>query len=274
VCSHLAGRTQRGPLGETASCPPGRDGTSLGSGRNRRGLVDPESGPVPLHCHSLTVSIDYQSPRQRKNPLASRGGTSSSSKTEPWPQTAPSIRGQEEGEIQVQPHGDSYFLSGKVAGKAVTFLLDSGCTTNLLSRRVFDTLSLRDKKGMRPYEGEHGTLADGSCIPFHGIIELTGRVRDQSIQETFFVSSLKKDAILGIPFLQQHGCHTDFSKSAMAMSRGGLACVDKFGRPLVGGVQVVRDCTIPGRSRATVHCKVNNSQISRLGVVKGAHDRI
>jgi len=53
-----------------------------------------------------------------------------------------------------------------------------------------------------------------------------------------------------------------------------LTCVDKFGRPLVGGVQVVRNCTIPGCSRATIHCRVNNSQISGLGVVEGAHNRI
>jgi len=44
------------------------------------------------------------------------------------------------GGVRVQPHGDSYFLPEKVAGKPVTFLLDSGCTTNLLSRRVFDAL--------------------------------------------------------------------------------------------------------------------------------------
>jgi len=124
--------------------------------------------------------------------------------------------GEHAREIQVQPHGDSYFLPGKVAGKAATFLLESSCTTNLLSCHVFDTLPLRDKKGMRPYEGEHGTLADGSCNPFHGIIKLTGRVRDQSIQETFLVSPLEEDAILDMPFLQRHGCHIDFSKSAMA----------------------------------------------------------
>jgi len=127
---------------------------------------------------------------------------------------------------------------------------------------------------MRPYEGEHGTLADRSCIPFHGIIELTGRVRDQSIQETFLVSPLEEDAILITPFLQRRGCHIDFSKSAMVMSGRELACIDKFGLPLVGGVQVVRERTIPGRSRATVHCKVNNSQISRLGLVERAFDGI
>jgi len=161
-----------------------------------------------------------------------------------------------------------------VAGKAVTFLLDSGCTTNLLSRRVFETLPHQDRDRVRPYTGEHGTLADGSCIPFYGIIELPGRVRDQAVQETFVISQLEEDAILGMPFLKQHQCRIDFSKSAVLMGGRELACVDKFGRPLVGGVQVVRNCTVPRRSRATIHCRVNSNRIARLGVIEGVHERI
>jgi len=176
--------------------------------------------------------------------------------------------------VRVQHHGNSYFLPGKIAGKAATFLLDSGCTTNLISRQLFDTLSARVRSEMEPYDGEYGTLADGLCIPFYGIIKLTGRVRNQAIQETFIVSQLKEDAILGMPFLKRHGCHIDFSKSAVVMSGQELACVDKFDRLLVGGVQVVRNCTIPGCSRATIHCRVNNSQIFGLGVVEGVHDKI
>jgi len=80
--------------------------------------------------------------------------------------------------VSAQPYGSSYFLPGKLAGKAVTFLLDTGCTTNLLSWHLFDALSARDRASLEPYEGEHGTLADGLCIPFYGVVELTGRVRD------------------------------------------------------------------------------------------------
>jgi len=39
------------------------------------------------------------------------------------------------------------------------------------------------------HEGAHGTLADGSCISFY---------------ETFIVSQLKDNAILGMPFLEKH----------------------------------------------------------------------
>jgi len=60
----------------------------------------------------------------------------------------------------------------------------------------------------------------------------------------------------------------------MLMVGKELTCVNKSGHPLVGGVQVVRNCTIRGRSRATIHGTVNSSQISGLEMVEGAHDRI
>jgi len=53
-----------------------------------------------------------------------------------------------------------------------------------------------------------------------------------------------------------------------------LTCVDKLGHPLAGGIQVVGNCTIPGHSRATVHCKVDGGYLSGLGVVKSTHARI
>jgi len=195
------------------------------------------------------------------------------SRRQPWT-PRPTAREVQPRHTQLQPHGSSYFLPGKLAGKPANFLLDSGCTTNLLSRQFFDTLSAKVKDRLAPYEGDHGTLADGSCIPFYGIIELTGYVRNQAIQETFIVGQLNEDAILGMPFLQRHGCRIDFSKSAIIMGDKELACVDKFGRPLAGAVQVVRSCTIPGHSRATVRCKVDGGQTSKLGVVESTHSRV
>jgi len=53
-----------------------------------------------------------------------------------------------------------------------------------------------------------------------------------------------------------------------------LTCVDKSGRPLAGSVQEVHRRTIPGRSRTTVRCRVNDSQISGVGVVESAHTSI
>jgi len=165
---------------------------------------------------------------------------------------------------RVQPYGGSYFLPGKLAGKTATFLLNSGCTTNLLSRRLFDTLSTRDRASLELYQGENDTLVNGSCILFYCIIEQTGRVWDQMISKTF----------IGMPFLLRHKCHIDFSKSAVGMPGRGLAYVNKFGWLLVRGAQVVRNCSISRCFRATIHCRVNCKQISKLRVLDCAHERI
>jgi len=117
-------------------------------------------------------------------------------------------------------------------------------------------------------------LAGGSCIPFYGIINLPGRLRNQVIYETFIVSQLKKDAILGMPFLEKQQCHMDLQKSAVVMAGKKLVCVDKFGRLLVGGLQVVLDCTVLGRFQAILRCRVNGKEIAGLAVVKGMHDAI
>jgi len=84
--------------------------------------------------------------------------------------------------------------------KAATFLLDTGCTTNLLSRHLFDTLNTREQTSIEPYEGAQGMLADGSCIPYYSVITLSGQVRDQVIPEPFIAIHLKEDAILGVSF--------------------------------------------------------------------------
>jgi len=170
-----------------------------------------------------------------------------------------------------QPYRSSYFLPGKILGRAAPFLLDTGCTTYLLSRRLFDTLGARERASLEPYKGAHGTLADKSRIPFYGVVMLPGRVHDQVIHEMLIVSQLKEDAILGMPFLEKHQCRIDFKKSVVVMAGRELACVDKFGRPLVGRVQVVGDCMVPRRSHATLRCRVNCRGITSLGVVERTH---
>jgi len=75
-------------------------------------------------------------------------------------------------QVRTQPHGNSYFLSGKIAGKPATFLLDSGCTTNLLSRQFFDTLSTKVKNGLEPYEGSMAPRQTSRTSPFMALLSL------------------------------------------------------------------------------------------------------
>jgi len=126
--------------------------------------------------------------------------------------------------VSAQPFGSSYFLPGKLAGKAETFLLDTRCTTNLLSWHLVDTLHATDRENLDPYEGQHSVLEDGLCILFNGEIRQTGRVRDQVTSETFIVSQLMEEAIMGMLFLRKDKCHIDINKLAVMLARCEILC--------------------------------------------------
>lgn len=61
----------------------------------------------------------------------------------------------------------SYFLPGWIEGRPMQLLIDDVCATNLLSKTVFDPLTVESQT--------HGLLADSIQLPFYDIIKLCRR---------------------------------------------------------------------------------------------------
>ena len=77
--------------------------------------------------------------------------------------------GEAVAQVLEQPYTTSYFLPGKLERRAVRFLIDTGCTTNLLSKHVLDQLPERIKSGVEESDS-HGIMADGTQLPFYGVL--------------------------------------------------------------------------------------------------------
>ena len=151
-----------------------------------------------------------------------------------------------ETKVQVveRPYATRYFLSGELGDKQVQFLVDTGCTTNLLSKQVFDKLPEQMKHSLEESKS-HGTMFDGTKLPFYGMVRLPLRVRKVKTKEVFVVSCIKEDAILGMPFLMAHNCSMEFSQPKMQIDGKRLRCTDKHGRLLVDSVQVNQKPEVP-----------------------------
>ena len=147
-------------------------------------------------------------------------------------------------QIPERPYKSSYFLPGRIEGRALNFLVDTGCNTNLLAKHVFDRLPRRVKDQLEECE-THGRMADGTKLPFYGVLRVPTRLRDVRIEETYVVSQLSEDAILGMPFLAAHECALSFQKPVLTIDGQELACSDRHGRLLASRVQVLRPTTIP-----------------------------
>ena len=165
----------------------------------------------------------------------------------------------------------SYFFPGKLEGRPVQFLVDTGCTTNLLSKQVFDRLPERVKNCLEESDS-HGIMADGTQLPFYGRLRLPLRVRDVKTEEVFVVSRINEDAILGMPFLVAHNCSMEFQLPIIQVDGQKLKCTDRHGRLLTSSVQVTRELVVPPRTEMTVPCRVTTRNFCPLGVIEGQAD--
>ena len=172
-----------------------------------------------------------------------------------------------------RPHQPSYFLPGKVGGVTVQLLIDTGCTTNLLSKRVFDKLSKATRATMEECES-HGIMADGTRMLFFGLIKLTLKVRHLRIEETFVVGHTDEDAILGTPFLTGQECTLDFARGSVTIGNKELVCTDRQGRPLMNKVQIYRDMELPPHQEVSVLGRVPKAAALQSGVIEGNFEHV
>ena len=211
-------------------------------------------GPVPSQRRKVTEEDRLQTP------------TPCTSTEEVIP--GPTIEAQQ---IFDRPHQASYFIPGRVEGRPAQFLLDTGCTTNLLSKPLFDRLPENVRSQKEEY-ARYGLLADGTRLPFYGIVKLSIRLRQVKTDEVFIVSQINEDAILGMPFLVDRQCSMDFKKPVIQLNGHEIKCTDRQGRLLSNRVQAVRGRVLPPESEQTILCKVTSRNYCPMGIVEALPD--
>ena len=275
------GRRSRNGWGwDRAYCPPG-SGVEEGRESNQvdpfRGgdpsqRLSPVSGPTGRYGEStrpaapeesLADQLDESPPPDRPRRLPrkrySKGAPNDTCERNELPRI---------GALE-KPHKSSYFLPGKMERQDLLFLIDTGCNTNLLSKKMFDQMPARIRDQLEEND-RYGLMADGSKLQFYGLIRLTGRVRDVPIEENFIVSQISKDAILGMPFLISHRCHMDFDQPVISIGDRRLSCTDRYGRLMVSKVHTWKKVTIPPLSEVTVAGRISARNYVPVGIIEGA----
>ena len=219
---------------------------------------------VPPVLHPQTVNPRASASTKKKAQEASRARAPPASQKPETKSEDSAIQAQQ---IYDRPYRASYFIPGKVEGRPAQFLLDTGCTTNLLAKHIFDRLPEQIKSRRQDY-ASHGLLADGTRLPFFGMVRLSIRLRQVKIEETFVVSQISEDAILGMPFLVEQGCSMDFTKPVVQLGGHEVKCTDRLGRLLFNRIQAMRGRTIPPKSEAVVLCRVASKSYCPVGIVE------
>ena len=169
-------------------------------------------------------------------------------------------------------YSSSLFVPGRVGGRNLTFLIDTGCTHNLLSRSVFDRLPAPIKERMRVQEST-AAMADGSGLPIYGSIRLEGRIRNVKFEADFLVCRISDDGIIGMSFLREQDCSVACDKGLLVIKGTAIQCTDKTGRLLANKVQVVRTLVLPPEAETQVCCRLNSDPSQPIGLIESLLDQ-
>ena len=172
-----------------------------------------------------------------------------------------------------RPHGPSCFLPGKVGKVPVVILVDTGCTTNLMSKRIFDKLDRATRESREDYES-HGVMADGTRMPFFGLVKVPLKIRHFATEVTFVVGETDEDIILGMSFLSDQDCSMDFRRGTLVLQKKELVCTDRLGRPLVNKVHIYKAVELPPGQEVTVVGRVPGATAFVPGVIEGRSDQV
>ena len=263
---------------ELTQTPRGGSTGQSAPATGRRPDVSPER-PTQIHTDRDTGQIE---PAAGRRPVGGPEGPSQDHRCVPPGQSEPTNGKTTEIPDRTEwracttqpldrPFGPSYFIPGRVEGKPALCLIDTGCTTNLLGKHVFDRLPER-LRGCLVESDTHGMMADGTRLPFYGVIQLKIRLKELLIEERLVVSRISEDVILGMPFLAQHSCTIDFNSTKVIVDGRQIECTDRHGRRLSSSVQLIRETTIPPETEMTLQCRVTAKEYCPVGLIEGKTD--
>ena len=172
-----------------------------------------------------------------------------------------------------RPHRSTWFLPGRVGRVPVQILMDTGCTTNLISKATFNKLDKATRDSMEPYEA-FGTMANGDKLEFFGLLKAVLKIRHVTTEETFVVGHSDEDIILGMSFFVKHSCSLDFSRGTLKLGGKELTCTDREGRPMLYRVQVYKTVELPPGREVTVAGRVPREAAHLQGVTEGRSEKI
>ena len=159
------------------------------------------------------------------------------------------------------------FVPGRLGGRALKYLIDTGSSKNLLSRAVFDRLPEHMRSRLDPLSSI-ATMADGSGLPMYGQIELDGRLRNTKFRATFLVCKITDEAILGMQFLREQNCTVSCDRGLLIVGSETIPCVDTLGRLLCNKVQVLRATTVSPNAEVQVCCRLSSEPSGPTGIIE------
>ena len=150
------------------------------------------------------------------------------------------------------------YVLGKIGNQQVKFLLDTGASTCLLSKNIFDKLHPDFQTKFLP-DSNILIAAGGAHLNQYGQFSTEVCIDGKLTACNFIVADITDDGILGIPFLDAHNSVLDFRNRKFTVDDQPVQCINKEGMVISQRVTCTRTITIPGRHELIIQGKCNKN---------------
>ena len=150
------------------------------------------------------------------------------------------------------------FVFGTIKDVAIKFLVDTGASVCVLSKKIFDQLP-EDVQGKLEPRNYPVQSAGGASLPNYGEISLDVSIDSQVNTCKFTVAEVVDDGILGLPFLNQTNSKIDFGNRVFTIDNQNVDCFDRDGKSFSQTIRCAKTITVPGRCQLIIGARVSKA---------------
>ena len=155
------------------------------------------------------------------------------------------------------------YVKASVEGMDASLLVDTGATVSVISKVVFETLSLTCKYPLVHVVQDELLAANGSPLEVIGRTRMGIAIGQSKLEQDFIVANVNVDGILGIDFLSKHKCVIDIERLVISV----LGTEHKLrleGMSTSYKISLVNRISMPPRAEVIVKGKICASDDGRL----------
>lgn len=159
------------------------------------------------------------------------------------------------------------FILGKINGKYVSMLVDTGSTVTLMRRDLVE--SWEEQPTIEPVNMTMLT-ATGETSPFYGKINIGILIGKQTFDQDVYLADIKNDVILGVDFLSHQNCEILLHKKFVKLNGEKIHCFvkEENASPTCSRVAIVKNCVIPPESEVILQGKPVDVISQTIGIVE------
>ena len=109
------------------------------------------------------------------------------------------------------------FIDVEIQGKIFEFLVDTGATITLISRKVAQD-HLLGEGSLEPLKSDI-LIADGTTLKIYGMQALKFSIHNRQFQHKMVVADLTVDGILGLDFLKSNDCTLNIANCSLILTK-------------------------------------------------------